>query len=47
MTIEEQKAISDKYIIPDKIYYVIAAYAVTQMDPLEKSGFGKPILIKP
>ena len=47
MTIEEHKVITDKYIIPDKMYYVIVGDAATQMKPLEKIGFGKPILTKP
>jgi zinc protease len=46
MTVEEHKAITDKYIVPDKMYYVIVGDAATQMSPLEKLGFGKPILIK-
>jgi zinc protease len=46
MTVEEHKAITDKYIIPDKMYYVIVGDAATQMKPLEKIGFGKPILVK-
>jgi len=47
MTIEEHKAITDKYILPDKMYYVIVGDAATQLKPLEKIGFGKPILVKP
>jgi zinc protease len=47
MTIEEHKAITDKYIVPDKMYYVIVGDAATQLKPLEKIGFGKPILVKP
>jgi zinc protease len=47
ITIEEHKAITDKYIVPDKMYYVIVGDAATQMKPLEKIGFGKPILVKP
>ena len=46
MTIEEHKAITDKYIVPDKMYWVIVGDAATQMKPLEKIGFGKPILVK-
>ena len=46
MTIEEHKAITDKYILPDKMYYVIVGDATTQLKPLEKIGFGKPILVK-
>ncbi|MCX6254777.1 MAG: pitrilysin family protein [Bacteroidia bacterium] len=47
ITLEEHKAITDKYIVPDKMYYVIVGDATTQMKPLEKIGFGKPVLIKP
>jgi len=46
MTVEEHRAITDKYIIPDKMYYVIVGDASTQMKQLEKLGFGKPILVK-
>jgi len=46
MTIEEHKAITDKYIVPDKMYYVIVGDAATQLKPLEKIGFGTPVLIK-
>lgn len=47
ITPEEHKAITDKYIVPDKMYYVIVGDATTQMKPLEKIGFGKPVLVKP
>jgi zinc protease len=47
ITVEEHKAITDKYIVPDKMYYVIVGDAATQLKPLEKIGFGKPILVKP
>jgi zinc protease len=47
MTIEDHKAITDKYIRPDKMYYVIVGDAATQLKPLEKIGFGKPVLVKP
>ncbi len=47
MTVEEDKTITDKYINPDKMYYVIVGDAATQLKPLEKIGFGKPILVKP
>jgi zinc protease len=46
MTVEEHRAITDKYIIPDKMYYIIVGDASTQMKQLEKLGFGKPILVK-
>jgi len=47
MTIEEHKTITDKYIVPDKMFWVIVGDASTQLKPLEKIGFGKPILVKP
>jgi zinc protease len=46
MTVEEHKAITDKYIIPDRMYYVVVGDASTQLKPLEKIGFGKPVLIQ-
>ena len=46
MTVAEHKAITDKYIVPDKMYWLIVGDAATQMKSLEKIGFGKPILIK-
>jgi len=42
MTLEQHKALADKYIEPSRMYYVIAGDAATQMEPLEKIGFGKP-----
>ncbi|HOW24459.1 MAG TPA: pitrilysin family protein [Bacteroidales bacterium] len=47
MTVEEHKAIAEKYIVPDKMYYVVVGDAATQMEPLEKIGFGKPVLVRP
>ena len=46
MTLEEHRAITDKYIIPDKMYYVIVGDAATQLKSLGKIGFGAPILVK-
>lgn len=46
MTVEEHKAIADKYIVPDKMYYIVVGDAKTQLKPLEKIGFGKPVLYK-
>lgn len=45
MTLEEHKAIAQKYIVPDKMYYVVVGDAATQAKPLEKIGFGKPVLM--
>jgi len=43
MTPEDHKTITGKYIVPDRMYYVVVGDAATQMKPLEKVGFGKPV----
>jgi zinc protease len=45
MTLEDHKTVTDKYIVPDRMYYVVVGDAATQMKPLEKIGFGKPVLL--
>jgi zinc protease len=39
MTLEQHKALAEKYINPNSMYYVIAGDAATQMEPLGKIGF--------
>jgi zinc protease len=46
MTLEQHKALAEKYINPGRMYYVIAGDAATQMEALEKIGFGKPEAVK-
>ena len=46
MTFEEHKALAQKYIIPDKMIYVVVGDAETQLEPLKKVGFGDPVLIE-
>lgn len=46
MTLEEHRALAQKYIDPSKMVYVVAGDAATQMEALEKIGFGKPVLIQ-
>ena len=46
MTLEQHKALAEKYIDPSRMYYVIAGDAATQMEPLEKIGFGKAEAVK-
>jgi len=46
MTLEQHKALAEKYIDPNRMYYVIAGDAATQMEPLEKIGFGAPEAVK-
>jgi zinc protease len=45
MTAEQLKDLAKKYVDPGKMYYVIAGDAKTQLDGLEKAGFGKPVLV--
>jgi zinc protease len=45
MTLESHKTLAQKYIIPDKMYYVIAGDAETQLQPLKTLGFGDPVLV--
>ena len=45
MTIDDHKAVTGKYFDPDRMIYVVVGDAATQMKPLEKIGFGKPVLI--
>jgi zinc protease len=46
MTPALHKDATAKYIIPERMYYLIVGDAATQLKPLEKIGFGKPVLIK-
>ncbi len=46
MSLEQHKELARRYIHPDKMYYVIAGDAKTQLKALEKFGFEKPELIK-
>ena len=41
MTLERHKELADKYIVPERMFYVIGGDAKTQLKPLEKIGFGK------
>ncbi len=46
MTLEQHKALAEKYIDPERMYYVIAGDAATQMEQLGEVGFGEPELVK-
>ena len=46
MTTEQHKALAQKYINPDKMYYVISGDASTQAEPLKALGFGAPAIIR-
>jgi len=46
MTLEEHRAVTQKYIVPGRMYYVVVGDAATQLKDLKKVGFGEPILMK-
>jgi zinc protease len=43
-TPEQHKKLAQKLLNPEKMYFVIAGDAATQMEQLEKLGLGKPVL---
>ena len=45
MTLEQHQELAKKYLNPEKMYYVIAGDAKTQLKELEKLGYGKPELV--
>ncbi len=45
MTIDKIKALSEKYLDPNKMIYLVVGDAATQKDRLRKLGFGEPILL--
>lgn len=46
LTLEKHKDLAQKFINPEKMYYVVVGDAATQLKSLEAIGFGKPILVK-
>jgi zinc protease len=46
MTQARHKELADKYIVPGRMFYVVAGDAATQVKPLEKIGFGKVEVIQ-
>jgi len=46
MTPESLKQLAEKYIVPDKMVYVVVGDAATQMKTLKSIGFGDPIPFK-
>ena len=47
ITVEDIKALSKKYLDPNKMIYLIVGDAQTQMQKLEQLGFGAPKLLNP
>ncbi|SEL82755.1 zinc protease [Aquimarina amphilecti] len=45
MTVEEIKKLSDQYLDPNKMIYLVVGDAKTQLKKLEQLGFGTPILL--
>jgi zinc protease len=46
MTLDNLKSLAKKYVDPNRMYYVIAGDAATQLEQLEKVGFGKPEMVE-
>jgi zinc protease len=46
MTLEQHRQLAQKYIDPNRMYYVIAGDAATQLEALSKIGFGVPEIVK-
>lgn len=46
MTLEQHKMLAQKYINPNRMYYLIAGDAATQAAQLTSLGFGEPVVIK-
>ncbi|MGJ8684902.1 MAG: M16 family metallopeptidase [Nonlabens sp.] len=45
MTIEDVKKLSDEYLNPDQMIYLIVGDAATQMNRMKELGYGAPILL--
>ena len=45
MTVEQIKNLSNKYLNPDKMYWLIIGDAKTQLPRLKELGFGEPVLL--
>ena len=45
MTVDEIKKLSNTYLDPNKMIYLVVGDAKTQLKKLEKLGFGTPILL--
>jgi len=47
MTVEEVQKLAGKYLDPDKMIYLVVGDKKTQMERLEKLGYGTPVLLNP
>jgi zinc protease len=46
MDLDQHRALAQKYIDPEKMYYVIAGDAATQMEALKSLDFGDPVFVE-
>ncbi len=46
LSYDQHKELAQKYILPEKMYYVVAGDAATQLEPLMELGLGSASLIK-
>ncbi|WP_373058969.1 M16 family metallopeptidase [Zunongwangia sp. H14] len=47
MTLQDIRNLAEKYVDPDRMYYVIVGDAETQLDKLKNLGYGEPVLLNP
>ncbi|MDT0676036.1 M16 family metallopeptidase [Autumnicola musiva] len=47
MTLQDIKNLAEKYVDPDRMYYVIVGDAETQLNKLNELGYGEPVLLNP
>jgi zinc protease len=45
MTVAKAKALAEKYIQPNNLYFLVVGDAETQLEPLKKIGLGDPVLL--
>jgi zinc protease len=46
MTLEQHQSLAQKYIDPEKMYYVLVGDAATQLEALKSLGLGDPVLVE-
>ncbi len=47
MSLLDIQELAEKYVNPDKMYYLIVGDAETQLDKLSELGYGEPVLLNP
>jgi zinc protease len=46
MALDAHKSLAQKYIQPNRMYYVLVGDAATQLEPLKSLGLGDPVLVE-